>query len=283
MHPSGGFSVNAFSSSAASDLDEINEAITPRTALHLSPHPDDEAIGCPVALRKLKDSGWTVINVVITRGEPGQESRRCAEAKEAAKRANFDLYFLEPPLVNISHSFDELSMSIADLLITTDAALVVSPSPHDGHYSHEAVGRATRLALENSVNPVTWWMWGIWADLPLPTIYIPISDAEIECALAVLDAYEGELQRNDYRALLQGRAMANAILGPERVFGFGSPSIKDVNLAELVTEAQYCSGRWYAGPPRILTETSILSDTGFSRDITSWVRALSMRERLLSQ
>ncbi|MFL6146525.1 MAG: PIG-L deacetylase family protein [Pseudonocardiaceae bacterium] len=261
----------------------MTDSVAHQTALHLSPHPDDEAIGCPVALLKLKDSGWAVINVVLTQGSPGQESRRRAEAEEAGRRADLGLLFPDPPFSDISRNFDKLRKLIADLLVATDAALVISPSPHDGHYSHEAVGRATQLALEESPRPVTWWMWGIWADLPLPTVLVPISAAEIEHALIVLDAYQEEVRRNDYRRLVQGRAMANAILGPERIFGFGSSSVEHVSLAELITEARYCSGRWRSGPPRILTREHILSNSGFSRDITLWVRAPSVRERLLSQ
>lgn len=262
----------------------LTESVTHQTAIHLSPHPDDEAIGCPVTLGKLKESGWTVINVVVTQGSSEQESRRRrAEAEEAARRANIEVFFPDPPLSDIFQNFDRLRMLIADLLTSTDATLVISPSPHDGHHCHEIVGRATQRVLEEYPRPVTWWMWGIWADLPLPTVFVPISQIEIERALIVLDAYRGEVERNDYRRLVQGRAMANAILGPERVFGFGSPSVQNVSLAELITEARYCSGQWRAGPPRILTTERILSDSAFTRDITLWVHALSVRERLLNE
>ena len=56
--------------------------------------------------------------------------------------------------------------------------------------------------------------------------------------LHILEAYEGELERNDYRRLLAGRATTNAVLGSERVFGFGSPAASPLPYAEVLTEVR---------------------------------------------
>lgn len=48
-----------------------------------------------------------------------------------------------------------------------------------------------------------------------------------------------------------GRAEANSILGPERVFGFGSDGI-DYQFAEVVRETRVKDEKWIVSPPRFL-------------------------------
>ena len=68
------------------------------TILHVAPHPDDEAVGCPGALLHLLDRGWTVVSVIASLGFEEQWERRRAEAQEAASRAGFVPVFFDPPL-----------------------------------------------------------------------------------------------------------------------------------------------------------------------------------------
>jgi hypothetical protein len=63
---------------------------------------------------------------------------------------------------------------------------------------------------------------------------LPTDSAVNAATLAALDAYAGELERNDYRAVLEGRSRADARLGSERVFGFGATGQPDAERAELL-------------------------------------------------
>ena len=72
--------------------------------------------------------------------------------------------------------------------------------------------------------------------------------------LHILEAYQGELERNDFRRLLAGRAMANAVLGSERVFGFGSAAASPLPYAEVLTEVKCVGGRFMASEPHALDE-----------------------------
>ena len=85
-----------------------------------------------------------------------------------------------------------------------DVGLVVGPSPHDGHHGHEAVGRAARDALEAMADPPALWLWGLWADLPHPTLLAGFGEARLEAARHVLAAHGGELERADYDAPAAG-------------------------------------------------------------------------------
>jgi hypothetical protein len=208
-----------------------------RVVVHVSPHPDDEAIAPGMTLTGLARRGWRVVNLLLSAGRPGDESRRLGEAEEAARRGGYVL---------------EVDTDIEAALRRHQPALVVSPQPHDAHPAHEAVGRAVRELLEGQSKPPTWWMWGLWADLGVPTLYLPFDEDDLTAALSVLDAYDGELARNDYRRLVCGRAAANTVLGGERVFGFGSRAASAAPYSELFTEAVRRDGGWYAGVRRVV-------------------------------
>lgn len=250
----------------------------------MAPHPDDEAIGCPATLLKLQRAGCKVHNVIVSLGRPGQHARRRAEALEAARRAGFETTFLDPP-VGISDGDDleaaqaEVQAAVTRLIEELAVSVVVSPSPHDVHHGHEVVGRGVQAALANLEDGPVWWMWGLWGDLPVPTLFVPFDQPELDEVLWILDAYQGENDRNDYRRLVQGRAGANAVLGSERVFGFGSPAASDLAHAELLTEARWRSGRWQAGGPRLLNADALLTPS-WQRDLTPWVTAPSARQLL---
>jgi hypothetical protein len=221
----------------------------PLTFLHLAPHPDDESIGAPMTLLALRAAGHAVINVAVSLGRPADHERRLAEVREACRRADFEL--VDTPRLGIGGGDDrdaaqaELTAILTRLIAERGADVVVAPSPHDGHHGHEVVGRAARDAA-----PPRIWFWGLWADLPWPTLYAGFGDDDLARAEHVLAAHAGELARNDYAGLLRARAVANRTLGAERVFGFGS-TVRPQPYAELLTEVVH-DGEWRTGGARAL-------------------------------
>jgi LmbE family N-acetylglucosaminyl deacetylase len=252
------------------------------TVLHVAPHPDDEAIGCPGALLHLRDRGWNVVNVVASLGFEGQWGRRRAEAEEASARAGFQPVFLDPPL-NLDLDADRalathrLATELPPLVKEHEASIVVSPSPHDVHHGHETVGRGVQRALAVLPPTLRWWMWGVWGDLPAPNVFYAFDEKVLTRAAHILDAYSGELERNDYQHFIFGRATANAVMGSERVFGFGSPSATKLPYAELLTEVRLIDGRFMASEPHTLDEGPF-PDSGFDVDLTPWLDSPSVRE-----
>src|SRR5580658_2500446 len=107
------------------------------TVVHIAPHPDDEAVGCPASLLHLHDRGWRVVSVISSLGFTPQWPRRRAEAEEASARAGFVPLFLDPPLAiclsddlgSATRIADELPGIVAEY----EASIVVSPTPHDVH------------------------------------------------------------------------------------------------------------------------------------------------------
>jgi LmbE family N-acetylglucosaminyl deacetylase len=220
------------------------------TVLHVSPHPDDEALGAPATLLLLRAAGWHVVNALAGLGVPEHAARRRAEAADAAGRAGFELVLPdERPL-------DE---RITALVCHHAPEIVVSPSPDDGHPTHEATARATNDALASLPESPRWWQWGLWADLRSPTLFVPFDAEVLADAQHVLAAYTGELARNDYARLLDARSVAHAVLGSERVFGFGAARASTLPYAEVLTELRRIDGGWSPGEPRVLDPSSPLS------------------------
>jgi len=253
------------------------------TVLHLAPHPDDEVIGAPATLLRLRDAGHRVVNFACSLGRHDQWERRRREVEEACRRAGFELEIMDPPLaISRGDDFELAQRTLVEevrrLVATLDAQLVVAPTPHDGHYGHEVVGRAARDALAVEGAPRL-WMWAIWADLSLPTLFAPFGEEDLERATHALRAHAGEIGRNDYVDLLRCRGVTARVLGSERVFGFGRPG-RDVPYAELLTEAAFADGEWWAGAPREPDPADPLSPVPQERPLGWWMSAPSFNDQL---
>jgi hypothetical protein len=196
-------------------------------ALLLSPHPDDELLGCPAHLFALRDAGWRIVNLAMTLGSDiAQRERRLGELREACRRAEFDL-------ANETGSADV--SDVLDLASALEASLLVAPSPHDDHPAHERVGRIAVSALRSRAAPRLWF-WGLWADLGLPNSLCAFDQTRLGEIEFALRAHSGELARNDYSRLLRARASVAAVLGPERVFGHGSDGLPADAFAETICD-----------------------------------------------
>jgi LmbE family N-acetylglucosaminyl deacetylase len=256
-----------------------------RTLLHLSPHPDDELAGMPATLMALRDAGWRIVNLACGLGRPEQHERRLAELEEACRRAGFDLLPCDPPLA--LSSGDDLIASevalvnlLARLLPELSPSLVCAPSPHDGHHAHELVGRAARRALEAYAGPVPHlWLWGVWADLPFPTLVVPFDRARLDEIQHALAAHASELARLPIDRLVEARGTLSAGVGEERVHGSGVPSDPEVELAELICEVALTPAGWHLGTARrFIAEAPIAPPS--ERPIGWWLAGESVHSRL---
>jgi LmbE family N-acetylglucosaminyl deacetylase len=257
----------------------------PLTALHLAPHPDDEAIAAAATLLGLDEAGHRVINLACSLGKPEHAARRLEEVKKACKRAHFELMVHDPPLAisrhdDLSGAQRMLTATLQRLIEQEQVHIIVAPSPHDGHHGHEVVGRAARDAVRAAQRPPRLWLWGLWADLPFPTLYSGFGRKRLIRVLRVLAAHKGEIRRNDYRVLVRGRASANRVLGSERVFGFGEP-MRAQPYAELLTEVVLSEGSWWASGPRQFEPEAPLGESiALGAPVGWWLDGPSVSDRL---
>jgi LmbE family N-acetylglucosaminyl deacetylase len=255
------------------------------TLLHVSPHPDDELAGAGATLMALRDAGWRIVNLACGFGRPAQIERRRAELEEACRRARFELRACEPPLAlsggdDLAAAEEALVDVLAGLLSELAPAIVCAPSPHDGHHAHELVGRAARRALEALPGtPPRLWLWGVWADLPFPTLIVPFDRARLDELAHALDAHASELARLPLTRLLEARAVQAAGAGPERVHGSGVAGDPALELAELLCEVVLTPAGWMLGAPRSLRAEAPLAPPS-RRPVGWWLSAESAHARL---
>jgi hypothetical protein len=231
----------------------------------------------------LRDAGWGVCNYAVSLGHPEAQGRRLAELREACRRARFELIVPDEPLAISSD--DDLLLAEEDLVDRLSALLsaydlVISPSPHDRHHGHEVVGRAVRRALEQDGVPTRWWMWGLWSDLPFPNVICDFGPERLAEVTEALSAHAGDLGRTDYRRLVEGRARSWAVLGPERIFGFGQGPPMSSEGAEVVCEAVRRNGSWLLGTHRLLDPTQALSIQPTEASLGFWLNSLSLATQM---
>jgi LmbE family N-acetylglucosaminyl deacetylase len=256
-----------------------------RTALHLSPHPDDEVAGMPATLMALRDAGWHIVNLACGLGRPAQHQRRRAEVEEACRRARFELLPCEPPLAlsagdDLAAAEETLVTLLAGVLPALDPAIVCAPSPHDGHHAHELVGRAAHRALDAHAGPTPpLWLWGLWAELPFPTLFAPFDGARLAEVKHALGAHASEQARLPLDRLIEARAVACAGTGEERVHGSGLAGDPAVAYAELICEAVLEPAGWMLGSSRRFDAEAPLASPS-ARPIGWWLEAESVHDRL---
>lgn len=252
--------------------------------LSVSPHPDDELLGAPATLMGLRDAGWRVLNLACSLGRPADADRRRAELADACRRAGFELLIPER-LASIGRDDDlqlaqaTLAAAIEHAITRSEAELLIGPSPHDGHHGHEVVGRAMLDAVESRGRPIEVMFWGLWSDLPAANVLVPIEADRLAEIQAALRSHQGELARNRYDRLLEARALANAVLGPERVFGYGADGSAH-DYAELLTHVSWSPRRaWRLTTPHVLDPSAPLKP-GEGADLGWWLRSESVASRL---
>jgi LmbE family N-acetylglucosaminyl deacetylase len=251
--------------------------------LSVSPHPDDELLGAGATLMALRDAGFTVVNLACGLGRPADHARRRAELTEACRLAGFELVIPDRlPAIGAGEDLElaqrALTDTIASALERFEPSLIVGPSPHDGHHGHELVGRALRDAVERRGSLARVMLWGLWGELPFPNVFVPFDSERLDQLQRALAAHAGELARNRFDRLLAGRATANAVLGAERVFGFGSARFGR-DYAELLTLLHWAPDTgWRLAAPHVFDPATSLPDGG--RQLDWWMHGPSPRASL---
>jgi LmbE family N-acetylglucosaminyl deacetylase len=132
------------------------------SALVLSPHADDETIGCGLLLAQMARGGHSTSVALGTDGGGGWYSatprptpegiveirhgewHRALDALEVPKQGRFEFGFTDGTL---SDHEEEVAQRIGDLLRSLSPSQIFVTAPHDPHPDHRALSRATRLAV----------------------------------------------------------------------------------------------------------------------------------------
>jgi LmbE family N-acetylglucosaminyl deacetylase len=184
--------------------------------LVLSPHPDDDAIGCGGTLRKHVVAGDEVRVVILTSGEKGGHGRppdetarvREREAEAAAGILGLaGVEFWRRPDGAIQPS-PELVARLCGVLGTFGPRVVYLPHDREMHPDHRATADLLRAALAGLTGPPDVLMFEVWTPLEAFDHIEDISEFvaikmaairahESQCAVMAFD--EATLGLNRYR------------------------------------------------------------------------------------
>jgi LmbE family N-acetylglucosaminyl deacetylase len=194
--------------------------------LILSPHPDDESLGCGGAIRLLAQSGALVDVLYLTRGELGGEAPeaqssedrrqlaevRSAEAREACRilgvRGIDFLDGVDGGLEKQSHLAGELLRR----LIAESYGRIFCPWQQEKHPDHVATFRHLVTALRHYPAPMLVWLYEVWTPLP-PTVCVPI-DATMSVKEDAIRAHRSQLTCLDYLSAFRGLAAYRSLMCP---------------------------------------------------------------------
>jgi LmbE family N-acetylglucosaminyl deacetylase len=177
-------------------------------ALCLSPHPDDDVIGCGGTLALHRAQGDAVRVVVAFDGAlglaPGVDpSVRCAEALRAGQRLGVsDYVFLghpeghEPRTADLERGATELRGQVA----AWAPEVVYVPWMGEQHLDHRTLARVARLALAGFQGQV--WGYEVWTPL-VPARVVDVTSVWGR-KLASLREHTSQLERSGLEARMRG-------------------------------------------------------------------------------
>lgn len=199
-----------------------------RNTLIVSPHPDDETLGCGGTMKKLSSTREKVFVLVVSRGKKGVYSEeRIRNVREEAQKAHAILgvsetRFLDFPAPDLDMiSSAELSGAIAMVIRELEIGTLYLPHLGDIHHDHKAVFNAGLVAArpvqQNPVKRVysyetlseTEWAVPKGSDAFIPTRFINISDV-FTAKLEAMKCFKSQLR--DFpnpRSLKSMEALAN--------------------------------------------------------------------------
>lgn len=206
------------------------EEMAGTSVLVIAPHPDDETIGCAVAIMRKVDAGATVHIVIASDGERSRRrfsyerdelaSIRRREALTAIERLGVPLEnvtFLGLPDGQLADHEGELRSRLSELMDQAPTDQIFAPALADAHPDHRVTAQVTRaIARERAAGielyeyPVRYWELAPWtrsSGNPLLNLWYLISDPVREWArppAALIVAGEYSERRRDALSVYAG-------------------------------------------------------------------------------
>ena len=158
-------------------MDDLAQIVGTGPVLVLSPHPDDETLGCGALLAACWSGGISAHVACLTDGAASHlrtsldlTAIRAAELRRAivllGGRPERDLTFLEYPDAAL-HRVDNriLTRHLGEVVDRTGARVLLSPSPLDPHCDHVATANAAECLAEQrpDLTLLFYPIWSRWA------------------------------------------------------------------------------------------------------------------------
>lgn len=150
--------------------------------LIISPHPDDETLGCGGAIIKMLSSSVDVTVVMLTDGNGGGRHKDISRIrKEEFMKAKSTLgyttsFALDYPDGQLASYQEELGERIREILFERTPKLILTPYLLDHATDHQSANIALAQALKSAIpiEPVV-GMYEIWTPMANPNCYLNIT------------------------------------------------------------------------------------------------------------
>jgi LmbE family N-acetylglucosaminyl deacetylase len=196
-----GFALDIYKRLRMQQVDGLRE----KRVLVLSPHPDDDIIGCGGTIHKYHLRGSEITSVYMTdgrKGNPGcNEEELVLIRKEEAKRASTiigidNLIFLDnrdSELTSNLKTVKEVSQIIKD----TKPEAVFLPFLLDNHADHIATNSIFVQAIKNYKGDVACYGYEVWTPLTVPNCIIDITE-QIKIKRKALEQFQNQLAQYNF-------------------------------------------------------------------------------------
>ena len=169
--------------------------------LVISPHPDDEAIGCGGSLRRHVVDGDRVEILFLTSGEKGGHGRDCddtrrireAEAQAAASIIGVHKIAFWRERDGCLWARRNLIERLATTIDSVRPDLIYVPNALESHSDHRAAARLVRAARMHSIIKPLVLMFEVWTPLTNIDVVVDIS-RYVDEKLAAIRAYESQCE-----------------------------------------------------------------------------------------
>lgn len=181
--------------------------------LVISPHPDDETIGCGGAIIKILSSAINVEVVILTDGEGGGRIKdigriRKKEFFNARSVLGFSAFeILNYPDGQLTEHQRELGEKIYKILFKQAPKLILLPYILDYHVDHQSanLSLAHALSIASPFNTII-GMYEIWTPITNPNCYLNITEEYSKKRMA-MECYQS--QENYFGIIDKAEALAS--------------------------------------------------------------------------
>ena len=194
-----------FEAFAGSERATWKDSSGAQKVLILSPHFDDESIGCGGTILRHVDSGDRVTVLFMTDGSEGcpeEDNRdlasaiRKSEAEAAADVLGVDrLEFLDEPETMLMIGA-RLLKKMKKMIDETDPDVIYLPSFLDNHIDHVELNRILYATLKGTSTSPEIRLFGLWTIIP-PNLIVDIT-ASIDRKIAAVNKYRSQIVQVDY-------------------------------------------------------------------------------------
>lgn len=166
--------------------------------LVISPHPDDETLGCGGAIIKMLSSSVDVAIVMLTDGNGGGRHRNISQIRKAEfMKARSVLGYSTFSILDYSDGqlasyHEELGEQIRRILFEQAPILVLTPYLLDYSTDHQTTSIALAQALKNAAQThIVIGMYEIWTPISNPNCYLNITE-EYQQKCMAMESYQSQ-------------------------------------------------------------------------------------------